>query len=283
MLMFAAWLSFVSGAATAEPTVSVLVSRRTGVPAATADSLARQVSTALVAEQVPLKLDADAARTAVARLGLSSSVACDGRKRCLVELARQLNVEWVVVLSVAQLGADRSMAIELLRQDGVVVAKEALLFGADAVVTREQLAAFATQVRSALGISSPVALTPVAPPPDAPVAPPPQPVLTPVPPPASQGVLMPAPPVARTSHAPAFVLGGAAAASLAAGVALLVTGLVDHAKAVETQPRQGSERLALYSAEEVLSRANDADRRTGLGVGLAVVAAGLATGAVLSW
>lgn len=274
--MLVGCLALVLSAANVEPTVAVLVSRRTGVPAATADALARQVSTALTAERVPLKLDADAARAAVTRLGLSDAAACDGRKRCVTELARQLGVEWVVGLSFAQLGGDRSMAIELFRQsDGAVVAKDALLLGANTDLAPEQLAPFAARVREVLGVATP------PPPTDAPVATRP-PQLTPEPPPPPPPVVVAEPPPPQKGHAASLGLGAAGVASLVAGVVLMVSGTIDHADAVATTP-VGAERRARYPADEVLRRANDADARSGLGVGLSALALGLGAAAVLAW
>lgn len=272
--MLVASLALVLSAANVEPGVAVLVSRRTGVTPATTELLARQASAALLAERVPLKLDADAARAAVTRLGLSDSAACDGRKRCLAELARQLEVEWVIALSFAQLGSDRSMAIELFKPaDGVVVAKDALILG-EAAFTPEQLAPFAAKARAALGV--PVAVSS-----DVPVAPPPPPSLEPPPPPPVL-VVTPVPAPAPRSHAVSFALGAGGVASLVTGAVLIITGVVDHADAVATQP-SGSELRARYPADEVLRRANDADARTGVGVALSSLGLGLGTAAVLTW
>lgn len=269
--MLVASLALVLSAANVEPGAAVLVWRRTGVAPATAELLARQVSSALVAEHVPLALDADAARGATTRLGLSDASACDGRKRCLSELARQLDVGWVIALSFAQLGADRSMAVELFKPaDGVVVVKDALILG-DAPLTPEQLAPFAAKVRAALGVQL-----------DAPLAPPPPPALTLEPPPSPPPVVVTTPALQKSPSAVSLGLGAGGVASLVVGAVLIITGVVDHADAVATQP-SGSERLARYPADEVLRRANDADTRTGVGVALASLGLGLGSAAVLTW
>ena len=125
-MIFAVLLTFSLGAVDAQ--TAVLVGRRTSLSQADAEVIPRTISTHLTGAQVPLKLDADAARASLSRLGLKDASACNGRKACITELGRQLQATFVISLSLSQVGSDCSIALELLRVfDGVVLEKEALI------------------------------------------------------------------------------------------------------------------------------------------------------------
>lgn len=256
----------------------MLVTRRTGLSVNEADALGDALSKSLVSRGVWLRLDAPAARAAVARLGLKDAALCEGRKRCIAELASQLGVKWVISLSLAKLGGDLSIGFELINEGGTVVDKDSLVSVAGTTPGAEQLEPFAKKVRAVLG----EAPAPVTPQTDTPtVATPPVVSLTPTPPPEPPLLISePAPP--PKSHGAALILGGGAVASLVAGVALVVSGVIDGATARRTTLVDG-ERRADFPASEVLARSNDADTRLGVGVGLGVLGLGLGAGAVFAW
>jgi hypothetical protein len=251
----------------------VLVGRRTSLSQADAEAISQTIATHLAAARVPLKLDADAARASLSRLGLKDASACNGRKACVSELGRQLQAAHVISISMSQVGNDRSIAVELLRvADGVVLEKEAIILATGAKVTADQLAGFSARVLKQLGIS------------DQPVVEPPPPVVVkpPVvvePPPLVTNPLPPPPP---KSHVASFVLGGAGVAALAVATGLLVSGLNGRAAAYSTTEVDGTLRSP-YSASEVQRRAGASGVELGFAGGLAAVGLGLGTAAVITW
>jgi hypothetical protein len=264
--------------------LAVVVGRRTSVAPADAHALARSASAQLVERKVPLKLDADAARGALARLGLKDAAACNGRKACLTELGRQLGVAWLVSLSVAQVGSDRSVAVDLLEvASGNIAEREALILAPRVALAPDAFSAFAERVRQRL--------SPAAPPPpviDRPLveAPPPPPLVTPpaapAPAPAATTVVAEAPPAAPKSRAAPVVLGIAAGAALVASGVLLASGLAARGEAYRTE-RVGAEERSPYSASEVQARAGAANGQLGVAGGVGAVALGLGVAMVLTW
>lgn len=267
-------LSLLSAAPAQESKSAVLVTRRTAFTREEADATARLVSKELVAQRVLLQLDADGAREALARLGLQDSSACAGRKKCISELGRQLGVTWVIGLSLARVGADQSIALELIKvSDGSVAEKEALAFPKG---TTPSLAAFATKLRAVLGEVAP-------PEPDRPVAVvTPPPVITPVAPVPPPEIIAPPPKTMPRSHAPQFVMGGVAVASLVAGTAMIISGASTRAEAFRVI-ENGGVRQSPYSASEVRTRAESGNVQLGIGGALGAVAIGLGATAVITW
>lgn len=270
-------LALVLSAAAVEPQAVVLVTRRTGLSVADSDALSRELSRQFVAQRVPLKMDADASRAAFNRLGLKDSAACDGKKRCIVELAHQLGTPWVISLSFARLGSDLSIGLELLREStGAVVEKDALIVASGATPTAEQIEPFSRKLREVLGSTiAPVVDVPVvvAPPVEKPVK------LTPEVP-VNPPVVIVAP-VAPKGHGASIGLGVGAAASVIAGVTLIIVGVTQHA---DLQPVQsGAELRSKYSASKAVELANGADTALGTGIGLGVLGLALGTGAVIAW
>lgn len=262
--------------AAADADVAVLVGRRTSVSPAEAQALSQTISTHLTSARVPLKFDADAARASLSRLGLKDASACNGRKACITELGRQLQVGWVISLSLSQVGSDRSIALELQRvADGVVPEKEALILATGARLTADQLTGFAARVRTQLGLSD----TPVAEVTPPPVVKPPPVVIEPPPPPV---VVAPAQPPAPKSHVTSLVLAGAAVVALAVGTGLLISGLNGRAAAYATTEVDGTLRSP-YTASEVQRRAGAASVELGVAGGAAAVGLGLGVGAVIAW
>ena len=259
--------------ASVDPQIALLVGRRTSVTQADAQLLSQKISTQLSAAGVPLKLDADAARANLSRLGLKDASACNGRKACVTELGRQLGVTLVMVLSLSQVGNDRSIALELLRvEDGMVLEKEALILPTGTDVKDEELSAFFGRVRKQVVVEDrPVVEAPVK------VSEPVLPVLPPTP-----LVIAPAAPAPPKSHVGSFVLGGVAVAALAVATGLLVSGLNTRADAYRTTEIDGTLRSP-YAASEVQRRAAGGSVALGIAGGAAALGLGLGTAAVITW
>lgn len=273
-MIFAVLLTFSLGAVDAE--TAVLVGRRTSLSQADAQVLSQTISTHLANAGVPLKLDADAARDSLSKLGLKDASACNGRKACVSELGRQLQVAYVLALSLSQVGSDRSLALELLRvSDGVVLEREALILATGANVTADQLTSFSARVRTQLGVSD----KPVAEPP--PVVKDPVPVVVKEPPPLPI-VTTPLPPAPK-SHVTSLVLGGAGVVALAVATGLLVSGLNGRASAYATTPGPDGTLRSPYSASEVQRRAGAGGIELGVAGGLAAAGLGLGVAAVITW
>ncbi len=270
-MLFAALITWSLGAV--DPAAAVLVGRRTSLSAPDAQVLAQTISTHLVSAKVPIKLDADAARSSLARLGLKDASACNGRKACVSELGRQLAAAYVISLSLSEVGSDRSIALELLRvEDGVVLEKEALILAPGAVIAADQLASFSTRVLTQFGLG------------DRPVVEAPPPVKVPEPvvrvdPPV---IIAPLPPPPPKSHVSSFVLGGAGVVALGVATGLLVSGLNGRAEAYRTTEVDGVMRSP-YTASEVQRRAAAGGVQLGLAGGLAAAGLGLGAAAVITW
>lgn len=266
----------------AEPSVAVLVGRRTAVAQAEAQALAQSVSMELTAAKVLLTLDAGAASARLGRLGLKDSSFCGGKKACLVELGKQLAVEHVLVVSASQVGSDRSVALELWKvADGSVEEREGLLVPPGSSVPADLLAPFTAKLRARFPVAAPSPPPEPVKPPDAPVVTkPPEPVaLTPAPAPV---VVAPATPPPPPSHVTGLVLGGAGVVALAAGIVLVASGLAARGEATRTELVDGTLRSPL-TASEAQAKADAANLNLGLAGGAGALALGLGAAAVLTW
>jgi hypothetical protein len=246
----------------------VVVGRRTSVSQADAQAMAQTLSTQLVAEKVPLRLDADSAQAALARLGVKDPSACNGRRACLVELGRQLSAPQVISLSVSQVDTDRSIAFELLDvADASVLEKDALILPAGTLPGAEQFAPFIAKLKARLPTPGP----------DAPLVEAPRPRVEPV---VQTPLLVvaPLPPAPRSRVVP-VALGVGAVVALGVATALLVTGLNTRADAYRTDGMGHSP----YSASEVQTHAASGAVQLGVASGLAAVGLGLGTTAVITW
>ncbi len=210
-------------ALTAAPSSTVvIVTRRTAVSTGDARAVAVLVTKGLKQAGLEVAWDAEAAARRLASLGVKDTSNCQGRKACVQEFGHQLDVAVVVGVSVSEVDTDRSVALEAVRvADGVVLARENLLYAKTGAPPSDQLTLFQTHLKAALpgaAKSEPVATdTPAQPvaqpkPALAPAAPEPVPVPT---------AAAAEPPVAPPrSHTAAFVTGGAAVLTLAAAVTL---------------------------------------------------------------
>lgn len=258
------------------PKVVVFLSRRTGVPAPDAAALVLRVADAGKRDGWTLGWEPKAGDDELKRKGLKDSTACSGRRACLAELGRQLEASFVVAVSTGQIGADRSVAVELFRvADEQVQAKDALVLTPNAELNAELLRPFLEGARPLL-----------VPPPEPPVEPTPPPTPPPsllptqpsAPPPAI--VVAPPPPPPKSHGAGLALLAGGGATLVAGGVALGF-GLDERARALARLP--GDPTRSPLTASEAQGHADTANALLGVSVALAATALGLGLGAVLAW
>jgi hypothetical protein len=273
MLLLPVLTFLVAAPVSGSPRTVVLVTQRTEVSEKEGLALAVEAQRQLAAAGVRVDSTAGALKQ-LAKLSFADTSACDGRKVCVTELGRQLSVEVVVGLSVADLEDDRAVSFEALRiRDGVVLAREQLVFPRKKGLPAKGLLAFA----AALLAPAPPEPPPEPPPPsvalDTPVLPPQPPVLTPQ---VTAPALMVVEPVAPSRTVPIVALSAAGAATVV-GVVLLAVHLVNRNALA---PQQGVLRLTYPEALAARDRAN------GTLVGAAVcagLAAALGTTAAVTW
>jgi len=184
--------------AAADPTVAVLVVRRTSITTDEGRVFAEQAVAALRAASVEVEEPAESLRR-LSALGVTDPTACSGRKACVLELARQLEVGAVVAISAAMLQGERSVVLEAWRaKDGTQIAKDAVVLPANAPLVPEHLRAVSRALAAAFPAvkrEAPVAVAePVKPVAAPPVAEPVKPEVV-KPPPEEP------PPVKAKSHA----------------------------------------------------------------------------------
>jgi hypothetical protein len=122
--------------------------------------------------------------------------------------------------------------------------------------------------------------------PDAPdviESPPPPKLVLPTPPPTPEPiVVVPVTPPAPKSRLAPALLGGGAVVVLGVATAMLISGLNARTTAYRTTTVDGVVKSD-FAASEVQRRAAEATTQIGVSGGLAALAIGLGTGAVLSW
>ena len=267
MLLTLAMLSLL---AVDEPSggVALVLARRTALGPADASALQSQLSGALSEAGVPLLAPAEVRRR-LARLGLDDATSCKGKAECLTELGRQLQVRWLVTISLSELDADRSVGLELLDVDaGLVVEREAVLLTPR---TKLEAALFADLSRRVQAHLAPSAASPA----ELKAAP------VPVPPPATG--LLPMPQPAPRVQPSRVVLLSTGAALLAATVVLLTAGLVTRGRL--SQGDRGADGLvrSTLSAGEARQLSRDASLELSAAGGAGLVALGLGTAVILTW
>lgn len=260
----------------AEPSIdAVLITRKTGVTPAQAAELQAQLARALEANQLKVKLSGVGLQSALKKLGVKDASACNGRRSCINELVRQLQATALVSVSVSRIDDETALALELVRLDErLSPVKDSLLLPPGKSALEPLVAAFATKVREALGADAPRV---VEPPPAQPLA---APTLVPEPPPTPPpAVFIEAPAPSRAAPTVLAISGGV---SLAAGVALLIVSVVTRGELNATTTHGGLPASSL--TEDAAQRKNtESNVLLGTGLGAAVVGAGLATGAILTW
>ncbi|MCU0699117.1 MAG: hypothetical protein MUC96_21640 [Myxococcaceae bacterium] len=262
-------------AAPPTPSSVVLLSRRTSVSIAEASALTSRVAGALAANGVTVSTPPDAAAAALKRLGFPDSSSCGGKRECLVELGRQLQVEWVFAVSVTKVENDRSVGVELIHvTDGSSPEKDAVVLAPKADLTPDLLAAFAKRVLdrwSPRPSDTPAAVTVT--PPATPRPPPPD--LPPPPPPPA--------PEAPRSHLASWVLGGLGAAALVASGVFLASGLARWGSIYEPGVDAMNRRVSLLTFAEASARRDLANTDFTISGVLGGTALALGLAAVLTW
>jgi hypothetical protein len=257
----------LSLALVAEPNTATVLVRRTGVTVQEANNLMQKVTQRLA---VPGLLEFSESQRKLSTFALTDGTTCGGKSACHAELGRQLEVGWLVLVSVSQLGGDQSLALELFNVGSEqVLERDSLLLPKRGEVPTELLDGFAQRVSARV---LPAVLTPK--PIEVPVVPT---LLRPL---EVQRPVAPPPP---KSHAAGIVLGVVAAAAIGAGVGLLVNGLNTQAKL--TRGERGED--GLVRSDLTGSEAQSANSSATLQLGLAAGAgaAGLALGvtAIVVW
>jgi hypothetical protein len=266
--------------------IAVLVVRRTSVDAEHARALAETVATLLEKSGVAVEPPAETLRRLVA-LGIQDTTQCGGRKACVLELLRQAECPAGIALSVSQVGAETSVALEALRaRDGSVLAKDAMILKRGETLDAASVTSIARVLAKAWPAQpkadAQVAAGEPAPRPVEPAPKPvePAPVLTPKPvePMAAAVVAQPEPATASRSHVGGIVT--LAAAVVAAGVA---AGFAGGAFSARGQLEQNNGALSPYRGSEAQMLANAANQRGAIAAGAGVLSAGLVVTAVVVW
>jgi hypothetical protein len=265
----------------AEPSAAVVLSRRTAVSPGDAAAVTAQVVKALEAAQVPL-LDGPETTRRLARVRQKDATLCAGKPACLEELLKQLEVPWLVLVSVAQVAGDKSLGLELFEAaSGTVVEVESVVLPSWNAASPELLDGFAQRVLARVvppPQEKPQEKTVEKPPevkPDAPV------VTTLTPPEPPPNPLPPEPPA--KSHTASWVLGGTAVAALAAAGVLLAMGLSTAGGLSAGSPQPDGTVRSDLTGSEAQARASAAGLQLGLAGGAAAAALGLGTAAILTW
>jgi len=254
--------------------VAVLVVRRTSVTPDEARAFAEATASVLRRAQVAVEEPSESLRRLRA-LGVDDPTVCGGRKACVLELAKQLEVGALVAISAAALQSERSVVFEAWRTaDSTQLAKDAAVLKAGSPVVAEQLTAVARALSAAFGAKAadaPVARAePVAPAPVAPVPPAvqPRPELTEPP---------PAPPPER-SHALSY-----ATAALAVAAAAGAVGLGVAAANARSQVLANEGGVSMLRGSQAQALAGQHDVFAGVAGGLGAAALALGVVAVVAW
>jgi hypothetical protein len=256
----------------APPRAVVLVTRRTNLQAAEGQAILTQLHAALVSRGVTVSLTPEAATGQLKKLGFRDAATCSGRRECVMELGAQLGVEWVFSVSLAQVGKDRSIAVDLMRtSDAVVVEADAVVLAPGAQVTPELVAEFSERVKARWRPAESPTL-----------------VLTPTPTPKEPSPLPPPPappaPEPPRSHLASYVLGGLGAAALVGAGLVLGAGLQQRERLLGTfsaaQEVGRSSSLTFPQARSLNDQANLAFILSGV---LTAVSAALGVVAVAVW
>lgn len=253
---------------TAEPNTATVLVRRTGVTPAEATALMRQVTQRLA---VPGLLEYAESQRKLSTFALKDGTTCGGKPDCHSELGRELEVGWLVLVSVSQIAQDQSLALELFNVGSAqVLERESVLLPRRGEVPAAMLEDFAARVSArvlpALVEPKPVLIPEV------------NTLLRPLE--VKQPVLPPPPP---KSHAGGIVLGAVAVAALGAGVGLLVNGLSTQAKVKQGVPGEDGRVLSELSGAQAKALNDSAGLQLGLAAGAGALGLALGVTAVVVW
>jgi hypothetical protein len=253
---------------TAEPNTATILVRRTAVSPAEATGLMSKVTQRLA---VPGLLEFNESQRRLSTFALKDGTTCGGKADCHAELGRQLEVGWLVLVSVSQIATDQSLALELFNVGTQeVLDRESLLLPKRGEVPAAMLDNFAARV-SARVLPALVEPKPL----DVPVV---TTLLRPVE--VKQPVLPPPPP---SSHAGGIVLGAGALAAIGAGVGLLVNGLGTLGRLTHGTPGEDGRLRSDLSSSQAKALNDSASLQLGLAGGAGALGLALGATAVIVW
>ncbi len=124
-----ATLVLAGGAAWAGPhDTAVLLTKRGATAQEVANDALRAVELALKSAEVQFAFPPTETEARIAALGVESGTSCEGKRKCVLELARQLRLPSVVAVTVATLGGELAIHVELLDvSEGKVLAEETVV------------------------------------------------------------------------------------------------------------------------------------------------------------
>lgn len=255
-------------ALTAEPHTATILVRRTAVTSAEANGLMQKVTQHLA---VPGLLEFSDSQRKLSTFALKDGTTCGGKPDCHAELGRQLQVGWLVLVSVSQIAQDQSLALELFNVGSEqVLERESLLLPKRGEVPTAMLDGFAARVSARVlpALVEPKKL-------DVPVV---TTLLRPLE--VKQPVLPPPPP---KSHVGGMVLGAVALAAIGAGVGLLVNGLNTQARLKQGTPGEDGRIRSELSGAEASSLNDAASLQLGLAGGAGALGLALGVSAIIVW
>lgn len=247
---------------------AVLVARRTAVTPESSREVAAQVAAAISAQDAELR-DARAAARTLEAAGLKDTVDCGAKAQCLQEAGRALDVGHLVLVSITEVGSNRSIGLELMRvADGEIIERTAALYQTGTPIPDDVLQAFAAKVRQ---VAPPqVAAAPLA-------APPLVPGVTE---PTTPAAVIPAEPeTAGPSHVPSLVAAGAATVAAAVAVGFLSSAIVSR-NTLQEKTTGNTSTLTRAEADAYAGRAN---AHATVSLVSALAAVGLGSVAVFTW
>lgn len=265
--------------ATPAPTTAMIVGSRVKVSATKTDLIARgldaQARTAgfdlVSANEISDKLRA---------LGFADAAACGGKRKCLIELGRQLGVSRLLVVSVAEVRSDLSVSLELL--DVETGKRHATASGVMAVSATDLDAAMqpvVTELARAAGVV-PMSQAPL-------LSPPPEPPVTIAPlkdvePSVGLGPKVEAPVAAKGPCVSCWLLGGLSVAAATAVVLLGVDG-AGRGQALIGTPGTDGQRRSTLTVSGALALRDQANLEVAFAIGGGVLSAVLAALAAMLW
>lgn len=197
--------------------------------------------------------------------GLGDASTCGGKQACLLELSKKVQARFVVLLSVSKVGRDRAWALAAFDvANGSQLAREDWLDESNGDVSGP-VVRFADRLAP---LVKPVQK-------DAPVVA----KLDPQPPPPPPLVVVE--PVASKPLPKILLIGAGVAAAAAVGLAIGSVVTAGQLNQVTTGP--DGLKLSSMTAAQAQSTASTANGLTGAAIASGVVAAGLGTGAILTW
>lgn len=246
-----------------QPSVSVVVSRRQGMPVGRGIQLADAITQALKHDGLEVALTPSESASALGQLGVLDTATCKGESACVARLATRLHTRVVVGIDLAQV-VDQ-LAVHLVgvpAERAVALADSAFVVDqVDPTALGAQLAPFVRQLQTAMAALPPENTAPR----DANLLPP-MTAENPV-----QAALRSEP----KSRLPRYLAGGAAVGFAAASVGFLAAGLHQKGRLSDSEHRTDGVVTSSLTETQARSLRDVANRDLSLSLISGVVAAGL--------